>query len=101
MTNRNEHVERLVRDWVLTQALSDVRPDHHLFSCDEVTLSEHTVEGNVICDTGCDHISWAGAITCPHGERFEFSGGEFGSLDSIIEDLEQRDLLEREGAERR
>lgn len=94
MNERNERVERLVQDWVLTQALTDMRPDHHLFTCDEVALSEHTVENNAICDTGCDHISWQGVITCPHGERQEFSGGEFGSLEFIIEDLEARDIQE-------
>lgn len=94
MTERNERVEELVQGWVLTQALEDVRPDHHLFTCDEVVLSEHTVENNIICDTGCDHISWKGVITCPHGERQEFSGGEFGSMKWIIEDLEARDVEE-------
>lgn len=88
---RNERVERLIEGWVLTQALGDVRPAHHLFSCDEVTLSEHAVENDIICDTGCDHISWSGVISCPHGERHEFTGGEFGSLERIIEDLEERD----------
>lgn len=96
---RNERVERLVQGWVLAQALSDVHPDHHLSTCDEVILAEHTITSDIICDTGCQHVSWDAVVTCPHGERREISGGEFGELAMIIEDLEVRDANEARSAE--
>lgn len=84
-------MERLVQDWVLTQALSDVHPESHLALCGEVTLTEYTITSDIICDTGCQHVSWDAVVTCTHGARQEISGGEYGELAMIIEDLEAQD----------
>lgn len=97
MTTWEEHERReaeinaLVARYVLDQ-YRDEGTNEHLKACPDITTDDaEGSDGSYGCDTGCDYRRFEATITCPHGERDAFEWGEFGTIASIIEDLERED----------
>lgn len=93
---RNDRVETLVADWIL-KLYKGENPRHHLSKCPGASVSTSSIEGDssttMISDvTAAEVVSLGAIISCPCGERAWYSYGDYGQLDTLIEDIEAGDI---------
>jgi hypothetical protein len=69
--------------------VDDSRP-YHLAHCEQAHAGDcDASDGTYGCETGCDWVTLTAAISCPHGEPYEYEYGSFGTIDSIIWEMER------------
>ncbi len=88
---REAEINALVTRFVL-RTYREEGDNAHLKACTDISATDtEGRDGSYGCNTGCDYVTFEATITCPHGERGDFEWGDFGSMDTIIEELEQEE----------
>jgi hypothetical protein len=98
----DEKVNRLVLEMfkqlsigaILDKSESEIPLDiaSHLVACESLAVKgAEGQDGSYGCDTGCEYVTLEATLTCGHGWEYEFEYGEFGSMWSLLDDLDRLD----------
>lgn len=65
----------------------------HMVNCDSLQVENaDTSDGTYGCDTGCEYVELDATLTCCQGEnRYVFNYSNFGSMWSLLDDLDRID----------
>lgn len=82
-----ERANMIVGTWIIGRFRRGGE-NEHLRACESlVTESINGYDGSYGCDTGCEYARIEITVSCTHGQREDFSVGEFGELADMIDEI--------------